>query len=293
MFNFFKNKDKATASTAMADNSLEAQLNQVDVCFVIDTTGSMGGFINAAKAQLLKVLERLSANNDINLQIGLVEYRDHPPQDKSFVTRIYPLTADLKKMQMNINKLQPSGGGDAPEAVYQGVFDACKKMQWRTHSCRFALLVGDAPPHAFAAWLKEVTGGAESFASHGDSWANQCPSGLDVYSVTAAAEENRVKVYGLAMTTPAAQVPFEVMAKMTGGECFLNNRGDGVIQKIEAILKGEFDHIYFDQKVLEVLTAMETDDNDFEVEGLAERLEVAVNDVVASVSRLGKRGFLS
>lgn len=290
MFGFFKKTDNTSTAMTAIKNSFEAQLNQVDVCFVIDTTGSMGGFINAAKAQLLKVLTQLSANNDINLQVGLVEYRDHPPQDKSFVTRIYPLTADLKKMQKSINQLQPSGGGDAPEAVYQGVYDACNKMEWRKHSYRFALLVGDAPPHAFAKWLKEATGGIEKFASHGDVWSNQCPSGLDVYSVTAMAEQNRVKLYGLAMTTPAAEVPFEVMAKMTGGECFLSNRGDGVIQKIEAILKSEFDNLHFDKKLLESITSMKTDD--FEVEDLAEELKVAVNEVVASITRLGKRGFL-
>lgn len=290
IFNIFKKKNQVTVNSAMND-SLETKLNQVDICFVIDTTGSMGGFINAAKTQLLKVVKQLSANSDINLQIGLVEYRDHPPQDKSFVTRTYPLTADLKKMQTQINQLKPGGGGDAPEAVYQGVYDACNDMKWRKHSYRFALLVGDAPPHAFAKWLKEATGGMETFANLGDTWSNQCPSGLDVYSVTAMAEEKRVKLYGLAMTTPAAQVPFEVMAKMTGGECFLSNQGDGVIEKIEGILKSEFANIHFDKKVLEVFTAMETDE--IEVEALAETLEVAVNDVVTSISRLGKRGFLS
>lgn len=295
MFNLFKNKTSksATSMEEKANNipNLQSQLNQVDICFVIDTTGSMGGFINAAKAQLLKVVEQLSKNSEMNLLIGLVEYRDHPPQEKSFVTRIYPLTADLKKMQNNINQLKPSGGGDAPEAVYQGVYDACNKMKWRKHSYRFALLVGDAPPHAFGTWLKEATGGKDKFASHGDSWSNQCPSGLDVYSVTAMAEENRVKLYGLAMTSPAAQVPFEVISTMTGGECFLSNQGDGVIQKIEEILKGEFTNLQLDKRVLKYLENIEG--KDFEVERIAEELELVVNEVVASISRLGKRGFLN
>lgn len=68
-------------------------LNYVDLCFVIDTTGSMGSFIQAAKQQLLDTIQLLSADSDIDLQVGLVEYRDHPPQDSSFVTRVYPLRA--------------------------------------------------------------------------------------------------------------------------------------------------------------------------------------------------------
>jgi Mg-chelatase subunit ChlD len=86
-------------------------LNHVDLCFVIDTTGSMGSFIEAAKQQLLDTLKLMSADSGIDLQVGLVEYRDHPPQDTSFVTRIYPLTANLKQMQKEINKLAANGGG--------------------------------------------------------------------------------------------------------------------------------------------------------------------------------------
>ncbi len=293
MLNLFKRiatQTNISVSSNSPTHRIEEQLKQVDICFVIDTTGSMGGFIEAAKAQLLKVLKQLSSNGGVNLQVGLVEFRDHPPQDRSFVTRVYSLTNDLKKMQGNINELRPSGGGDAPEAVYQGVYDACKKMDWRKHSCRFALLVGDAPPHAFGAWLKEATGGSQTFKSGGDTWAKQCPSGLDVYSVTAAAEENRVKVYGIAMTTPSAQIPFEVISTMTGGECFLSNQGDGVIRQIETILKNEFAHLQFDVHVLEELQSI--GGKELEVESLAKQLEVTVHEAVASISRLGKRGFL-
>ena len=166
-------------------------LNHVDLCFVIDTTGSMGGFIQAAKQQLLNTIQLLSADSDIDLQVGLVEYRDHPPQDTTFVTRVYPLTAELKQMQKNINKLEANGGGDFPEAVYDGVQEAALKMKWRPHSCRFILLVGDAPPHGF-----QADGSTESF-THTDP--AQYPNGLTVQSVTAAAESQRVTIHALCM----------------------------------------------------------------------------------------------
>lgn len=70
-------------------------LNQVDLCFlcfVIDTTGSMGGSIDAAKRHLLDAVAALRQSDNLDLQVGLVEYRDHPPQESSFVTRLYPLT---------------------------------------------------------------------------------------------------------------------------------------------------------------------------------------------------------
>ncbi len=61
-------------------------LNHVDLCFVVDTTGSMGSFIQAAKQQLLDTMRLLSADSNIDLQVGLVEYRDHPPPESRGAT---------------------------------------------------------------------------------------------------------------------------------------------------------------------------------------------------------------
>ena len=150
-------EDKNLEDKKFEDKNIVKSLNDVDLCFVVDTTGSMGSFIQAAQRQLLDTIKQLSTYSNIDLQVGLVEYRDHPPQDTSFVTRIYPLTANLQEMQKCINKLKADGGGDAPEAVYSGVWDACEKIKWRPHSCRFILLVGDAPPHGFSKWLQEMS----------------------------------------------------------------------------------------------------------------------------------------
>jgi hypothetical protein len=51
-------------------------LNQVDVCFIVDTIGSIGSFIKAAKQQLLDAISLLSSDREIDLRVGLVEYRD-------------------------------------------------------------------------------------------------------------------------------------------------------------------------------------------------------------------------
>jgi hypothetical protein len=59
------------------------KLNQVDLAFVVDTTGSMGPFIAAAQHQMVAMLRALAedAQVAIDLQVGVVEYRDHPPQE--------------------------------------------------------------------------------------------------------------------------------------------------------------------------------------------------------------------
>ena len=257
-------------------------LNHVDLCFVIDTTGSMGLFIQEAKQQLLDTMRLLSADSGIALQVGLVEYRDHPPQDRSFVTRVYPLTAKLQQMQHNINQLQADGGGDFPEAVYDGIQDAAQKIKWRPNSCRFILLVGDAPPHGFQT--------DRSFDGYTHTESARYPNGLTVQSVTATAEEQRVTVYALCMGNQQSTVQsFQAIATGTGGECVRASNAKDVISKMVAMLTNEFRDLEFDRKVLDTLQNLGSVD----VSTTADSLGCPRLQVAKAIARLGKRGFLT
>src|SRR5947209_9090351 len=109
------------------------QLSQVDLAFVVDTTGSMGGFINDAKRQMTDMLRAATtaAPLPIDLRLAVVEYRDHPPQDRTFVARAHGFEGDLGKAQKTIAALRPDGGGDTPEAVFDGLAAAGRDLAWR------------------------------------------------------------------------------------------------------------------------------------------------------------------
>src|SRR5581483_5164750 len=121
-------------------------INAVDLAFVVDTTGSMGHLISAAQKQMIDLVGEVAGAAAIDLRLGVVEYRDHPPQDK-LVARIHAFTADLPAARATINRLRADGGGDTPEAVLDGVLGACHELVWRPHARRLAVLVGDSPPH--------------------------------------------------------------------------------------------------------------------------------------------------
>jgi von Willebrand factor type A domain len=250
-------------------------LNQADLAFVVDTTGSMGAFIDAAKRHMVALLRALTAEaaTPIDLRLGVVEYRDHPPQDHSFVTRTHAVGADLRKAQKVINGLAPAGGGDAPEAVYDGLRAACTELEWRPHSRRLAVLVGDAPPHG--------TG------CGGDGFRSGCPCGLTAERVTALLEEAGVTLYALGLTA-AVRPSFTQLATWTGGEYFEAARIDQAIESLRALLAGEFEGIDFDRRVLELCAA----GPDWTVDGLGAALDAGRHRVAASLSRLGRRGFL-
>ncbi|MBV9228987.1 MAG: VWA domain-containing protein, partial [Chloroflexi bacterium] len=127
------------------------ELNALDLAFVVDTTGSMSGLIQTAKQQMIAMVDELLKTRKVAMRLGVVEYRDHPPQDRSFVFRSYPFTSNWKEAQKAINALTADGGGDGPEAVLDGVLAACRELQWRTFARRLVVLVGDAPPHGTGA----------------------------------------------------------------------------------------------------------------------------------------------
>jgi von Willebrand factor type A domain len=270
---------------------MDEALNRVDLCFVVDTTGSMGPFIEAAKRELLAAIDRLRADNALDLQVGLVEFRDHPPQDSSFVTRVYPLTGDLRTMQAAINGLRADGGGDAPEAVYDGVHEACTAANWRAHSCRFAMLVGDSPPHGFRAAAPEEAAarGRRRHGGYGDSWADGCPCGLTAHSVAAAAENQGVTVHGLCMgSAPVTLASFAEIAAGTGGQCAPATSAQAVVENIARVLAEEFRELPFDAQVLETVRRQES----LEASPIADALGRPRLQVAAALARLGKRGFL-
>jgi len=277
-------------------------LNQVDLGFIIDTTGSMGPFIATAKQHLLDVLATFRDRGNLDLQVGLVEYRDHPPQDRTFVTRIHPLTANLPEMQRTINRLHADGGGDYPEAVYDGVRDACEGLKWRPHSYRFALLVGDAPPHGFQSSSDRARAHRSAAATDTDRATARplppepsCLCGLRARDVTAAAEGQRVVVNGLCMQANAVTLEaFTEIAVGTGGQCVVARNAGEVMAAMLDVLEREFGQLAFDRQVLERLQPLKARGLDTErLDAIGADLGQSRLQVAKAIARLGKRGFLT
>ncbi len=126
---------------------LANQRPTVEVVFVLDTTGSMGGLIQAAKEKIWSIATTLaSAQPAPEIKMGLVAYRD---RGDDFVTRIVDLSPDLDSMYATLMDFQAAGGGDGPESVNQALHDAVHGVSWSQSSDAYKVvfLVGDAPPH--------------------------------------------------------------------------------------------------------------------------------------------------
>lgn len=119
---------------------------RIDVVFVLDTTGSMGGLIEGAKAKIWSIANQMiSAKPTPRLRIGLVGYRDRGDE---YVTRRYDLSDDIDAIYGHLQAFRAGGGGDTPESVNQALHEAVHEMSWGGRDAlKIVFLVGDAPPH--------------------------------------------------------------------------------------------------------------------------------------------------
>jgi uncharacterized protein YegL len=123
------------------------RMPRIEVCFVLDTTGSMSGLIEGAKEKIWAIAnEMIAAKPTPALRLALVGYRDRGDE---YVTRVTDLTDDIDAIHAQLLKFRADGGGDGPESVNQALHEAVTKIGWSDDRdvLKIVFLVGDAPPH--------------------------------------------------------------------------------------------------------------------------------------------------
>jgi Mg-chelatase subunit ChlD len=117
------------------------QRDGLELVVVMDSTGSMGAVIAAAKAQCQALVRRLRFLVP-QFRAGLVTYDDGARLRA-------PLTVDEAELQKAFDKVAAAGGGDIEEGVDKGIYLALKQEQvaWSRKAHRVIVVVGDAPPH--------------------------------------------------------------------------------------------------------------------------------------------------
>ena len=117
--------------------------------FVQDTTGSQGSYIKSARQAIRDICSKISASSALSkdqIRFGLIAFRDHPPQDQSYVTRSFGFTNDVEVMQKNLASLVAAGGGDGPEAQTAALAEALQ-VDWADNAIKMVVLITDSPPH--------------------------------------------------------------------------------------------------------------------------------------------------
>ncbi|MBQ9383092.1 MAG: VWA domain-containing protein [Ruminiclostridium sp.] len=117
---------------------------QLDLMFMIDTTGSMGDELTYLQKELEDVIKRVNDATQADIQLSVNFYRD---EGDEYVVRPFEFTSDINTALKQLSAQCSDGGGDYPEAVIKALDNAVNDHQWRSDSEKLMFLVLDAPPH--------------------------------------------------------------------------------------------------------------------------------------------------
>lgn len=132
---------ESARDTALAPHAARTEL---DVAFLIDTTGSMGDEITYLQSEIDSIAARIESKlPGTTPRYGLVLYRDN---GDAYVTQSQEFQP-LAGFRAALKEASAGGGGDLPEAVPEGLARTIE-LGWRTGDvARVAFWVADAPHH--------------------------------------------------------------------------------------------------------------------------------------------------
>ena len=133
----------------------------IDVALVVDATDSMQFVIESVRERLSNMIGSLQTMVDTT-RVGIVAYRD---RGEEFVTRWVDFSFSTSKLQSFLANLEAGGGGDWPEAVYEGVDVAIHDFSWRKKSRRIVVIVSGSSPHPES--VSNILNLAQSFRAGG------------------------------------------------------------------------------------------------------------------------------
>ncbi|KAI0763608.1 hypothetical protein BD413DRAFT_606588 [Trametes elegans] len=166
---------------------LDENRKMLDLVFVQDCTGSQGSYIASATKNIEEICNHIYESGKLqtreDLRIGLIAYRDHPPQDHTYVTKNFGFSSDVSQVHRDLSSLYASGGGDGPEAVTAALAEALQ-MDWRPNASKMVVLIADAPPHGIG--------------EYGDGFDEGSPDGHDPLQIARTMAQQGITLFFVA-----------------------------------------------------------------------------------------------
>ncbi len=121
----------------------------LDIVFVMDTTGSMSSAITGVKNSVTSFIATLTSAG-YNAKVAVVPYDDDAPAAEINIdgeTKQWHDLTDGASASAFIDKLYANGGGDSLENAYAGIMYAWNNCSWRPGSQRVIILITDEGSH--------------------------------------------------------------------------------------------------------------------------------------------------
>jgi hypothetical protein len=184
----------------------------LDIMFLQDATGSQQPYIDTARNGITQICNTLLSGGKFapaDLRFGLTAFRDHPPQDQSFVIQEFPFTTDFGSVASNLASLKATGGGDGPESQSDAL-SAAYKADWKDEATKVVVLITDSPPHGIG--------------EDGDGFPKGCPLQIDPLRVATRMGKAGITLFVIACEPTLSQYYkrasdfYQGLVKKTGGK---------------------------------------------------------------------------
>jgi len=152
--------------------------DKVDLCFVVDATGSMSDELEFLKRDLQEVIARVEKNApELDIRTGSVFYRD---EGDDYVVKHSDFAGNIAASVNFIKQQEAGGGDDYSEAVHTALNTTVNEMQWSSSAkARIAFLLLDAPPHYDKNVIGQLHEAIEKAAKNGIKLIPVTASGID------------------------------------------------------------------------------------------------------------------
>lgn len=212
----FNEKSLRSSSTSGGGEDFNGLIKRLkrdglDIVITFDSTGSMGGEISVVKNKIRRIGSTLLKLIP-KTRISICTYRDRG-QLEEYVVKGTPLTNNLNEIISFLSTINAGGGGDAPEAVLDGLKWATDENTFRRRARKVILVFGDQPPHA------------------GDQ--SEC---LDIASNFSQQQQGIISTVTCRRPSPLSQ--FYEIAKAGGGESFLTSDDREIMTQLLVLVFG-------------------------------------------------------
>ena len=185
-----------------------AALYGVDLCFIVDCTGSMGSWIKATKDKIVEITQGVQQiptlkQDPPNLRVAFVGYRDHCDGNDRLVSYdFFPVkeAGAIEAFKKFLDTVAAKGGGDDPEDVTGGMNLALTGIRWKA-STRLIVHFADAPCHG------------KMYHSVDDDYPAGCPNGLVPEDLLQKCLEKRIDYYFGEINSSTSQMRDMMMAR--------------------------------------------------------------------------------